>query len=216
MTIKRAVKSIRRRLDKLSPYPLFYPFIMSENEKAIFDAAIKESNNYLEFGLGGSSIRAIQKSKAKIYTVESSPDWIRHMRKYIYVKYFVNKRLFIFPVDIGPTGEWGYPKTNDYQPLFSDYSANVFKEIDSNTIDLVLVDGRFRVACILKVILECLETNNLKILIHDFWNREEYHVVLKYLDAIDKADTIGLFSIKDNVDLKSVKSDYDTYKYNPS
>ena len=81
---------------------------------------------------------------------------------------------------------------------------------------MALIDGRFRVACTLKLILECHKNSDLKILIHDFWDREEYHVVLRYLDIVDKADTIGLFSIKEPVDLESVRTDYGAYKVNPS
>ncbi len=73
MKLKAKVKNIIRRLDELSPYPLFYPFIMSHDEKIVFDEAINKSHHYLEFGLGGSSLRALQKSKTIIYTVESSP-----------------------------------------------------------------------------------------------------------------------------------------------
>lgn len=215
MNLKNKVKTVIEKLDRYSPYPLFYPFLMSNDEKAFFDSVIKNSQVYLEFGLGGSSLRAIQKSKAKIYTVESSPDWIKYLRKYTIVRCYENKRLFISSVDIGPIRGWGYPKANNPQNLFESYSSSIFKLIDSKVIDLALVDGRFRVACTLKIILEC-HNSSLKILIHDFWNRKEYHVLLKYLDTMDKVDTLGLFSVKENVDRKSVESDYETYKNNPS
>ncbi len=196
MSFKSRVKNIICALDKFSPYPIFYPFVMSQDEKDIFDDEIKESRHYLEFGLGGSSLRALQKSKAKIYTVESCPDWINRMRGYFIIKFFENKRIYIFPVDIGPTGKWGYPKSDKYQNKFEKYSSSIFKLIDIRSIDLALVDGRFRVACALKIILSCHENSNLRIIIHDFWHREEYHVLLKYFDTIKKADTIGVFSIK--------------------
>ena len=215
MTFKSKVKYLIHRLSKFSPYPIFYPFIMSKDEIIIFDEAIKKSRHYLEFGLGGSSLRALQKSKAKIYTVESSSDWINHMRQYFIFRYFENKRMYIFPVNIGPTGYWGYPESDDYQNLFEEYSSRIFESIDRKSIDLALVDGRFRVACTLKIILSCHENSNLKILIHDFWNREQYHIVLKYLDTVNKADTIGVFTIKNNIDIESVEKDYEAYKLNP-
>jgi len=215
MTFKSRVKNAIRRLDKLSPYPVLYPFVMSKDEKVIFDEAIKESQHFLEFGMGGSSLRALQKSKAKIYTVESSTDWINQMRKYFIVKIFENKRLYIFNVNIGPTGKWGYPTSDNDQNLFEAYSSNIFESIDRKSIDLALVDGRFRVACTLKIILSCHENNDLRILIHDFWNREHYHILLKYLDTVKQADSIGLFSIKNDVDLDSVEKDYEAYKLNP-
>lgn len=215
MTLKAKVKNIIRRLDKLSPYPLLYPFVMSHDEKIVFDKAISKSHHYLEFGLGGSSLRVLQKSKAKIYTVESSPEWIIQMRKYALLRCFENKRLYIFPVNIGPTRDWGYPESDNDQDLFEAYSSSIFEAIDRKSIDLALVDGRFRVACTLKIILSCYENKQLKILIHDFWNRQQYHIVLKYLDVVKKADTIGLFTIKNNVDIESVQNDYESYKLNP-
>lgn len=207
---------ISKALDKFSPYPLFFPFIMSKKEKSIFDKAVKESRHYIEFGLGGSTIRALQKSKTIIYTVESSADWIKYMRAYLFVSFFEKKkRLTIFPVNIGPVRDWGYPASADFKDSFESYSSDIFRFIDSKLIDLVLVDGRFRVACTLKTILECHENKNMRILIHDFWSRPHYHVVLKYLSTVNRADTIGLFSIKEDVDLKSAEKDYAAYKFDP-
>jgi hypothetical protein len=40
-------------------------------------------------------------------------------------------------------------------------------------------------------------------------------VVLKYLDVVDKIDTMGCFSIKNNVDLTAVAADYEAYKAVP-
>lgn len=215
MPLKALIKRTLIRLDPLSPYPRYYPFRMSENEKAIFDEAIKESRHYLEFGLGGSTLRAIQKSKAMIYTVESSAEWIEYMRKYVVFRFFQNKRLYIFPVNIGPLGDWGYPQSEEFRESFEKYSSDVFQSIDSTLIDLSLVDGRFRVACTLKIVLACHENSRIRIIIHDFWNRPHYHIVLKYLDTISRADTMGVFSIKKNVDLKAVEADYEAYKFNP-
>ncbi len=215
IALQTRLEKVIRTLDKFSPYPLFYPFVMSDAEKMLFDKTIKRSHHYLEFGLGGSTLRALQKSKAKIYTVESSPEWIKEMRKYLIIRYFENKRLFIFPVNIGPTREWGYPVSDKYKDLFEAYSAHIFELIDKKLIDLVLIDGRFRVACTLKAILACHENKDFKILIHDFWNRQEYHVVLKYLNVVKKVDTLGLFVIKPDIDLKEVAKDYEIYKFNP-
>jgi len=215
MRILRLLKGVVRRLDRLSPYPLFYPIVMSEKEKALFDRAIRYSRHYLEFGFGGSSLRALLKSKAKIYTVESSPEWIDFMRKYVVVRYFENKRLFIFPVDIGPTRDWGFPESDSYRDLFPSYSSDIFRFINKREIDMVFVDGRFRVACVLKTILECHSNNNLKILIHDFWTREHYQVVLKYLNILERVDSMGRFSIKDDIDLDEVRRDYEIYKEDP-
>jgi len=215
MPIRSKLKNIVRKLDMRSPYPIFYPFIMSSDEKNIFDAAVKKSRHYIEFGLGGSTLRAIQKSNAKIYAVESSSEWLAQMRRYFIFRYFENKRLHIFSVNIGPTKDWGYPEQDNDKNLFEAYPSKIFESIDRKIIDLALVDGRFRVACTLKIILACYENKNIKIIIHDFWNREQYHMVLKYLSVVERADTLGVFEIKNDIDIESVKNDFEAYKFNP-
>ncbi|WP_417521363.1 hypothetical protein [Marinobacter sp.] len=215
MTLKSFFKDIVKSVDRLSPHPFFYPFRMSNAEIMVFEEEVKKSKHYLEFGLGGSTLRAIQKSNAMIYTVESSSEWLEFMRKYIIIKYFEKKRLSIFLVNIGPTGDWGYPKSDVALEIFEKYSSGIFDVIGSGSIDLALIDGRFRVACTLKLILECHENSSLRILIHDFWDREQYHIVLKYLNTLRRVDTLGFFSIADNVDIEAVRADYEAYKLNP-
>ena len=208
------IKKTIRQVDRYSPFPLFYPFLMSDEEKRLFDRSIDGVNVYLEFGLGGSSLRAIRKSNAQIYSVESSVGWIDTMREYVAIRRSEKKRLHIVPVDIGPTHEWGRPEAENASK-FPAYSSCVYDVIDKNNIDLALIDGRFRVACTLKLIMECYENTALNVLIHDFWNREQYHIVLKYLDPIEKVDTLGLFKIKKDLDLTAVQEDYERYKFEP-
>lgn len=210
-----AWKQAVRKLDKVSPYPVLYPFVMSESERQVFDEAIKRSKNYLEFGLGGSTLRAIQNSKAQITSVESSVEWTAQMREYFILRYAERSRLHIFSVDIGPTENWGYPDSDSSDHLFESYSSDVFETIDAASLDLVLVDGRFRVACILKAILKCSGNENFSLLVHDFWNRAHYHCVLDYLDVVSKVDTIGRFSIKSDVDMDLVTKDYEQFKNDP-
>lgn len=205
----------KKILDRFSPYPVLYPLHLSDRETELFDRTVRSSSVFLEFGLGGSTLRALQKSKAKIYTVESNPVWITFMRRYIVFRYHENSRLFVFHIDIGPAKKWGFPESSDYKEKFPDYSSRVFKPLDGEAVDTVFIDGRFRVACVLKVILECHKNENLRILIHDFWDRKEYHIVLKYLKTLDRTGSMGLFSVRQNVDLKSIAADYDLYKTNP-
>ncbi len=215
MTIKTKIKKVVSEIDKFLPKALFYSFRMSSKEKYFFDEKIKNSDVYLEYGMGGSTFRVLQKSNAKVYSIDSSTDWISLMREYRQIRKMEKKgRLSLFHVDIGSTGEWGKPIDNSDKEKFPNYSSHIFTLIDKDSIDTVLIDGRFRVACALITILECNQNNNLQIMIHDFWNREEYHVLLKYFDVINKVDTLGVFKIKNNIDLNAVRDDYEFYKYN--
>jgi hypothetical protein len=213
--LRRLIKKFVLECDKLSPKPRYYHIEMTENEISLFDQTVKESSHYLEFGMGGSTFRVLQKSKAMIHTVESSQDWIINMQKYLLIRYMRNRRLIIYHINIGPIGQWGHPVGTTSKHLFPRYSSDVFKFLNKGEIDTVLIDGRFRVACVLKTILEFHANENVTILIHDFY-REEYHCVLEYLTEIERADNLCKFKIKHKVDLSSVKADYNKYKYNPN
>lgn len=76
------LKKLVRNIDRYSPYPLFYVLRMTANEVSLFDKYIKSSAHYLEFGSGGSTIRTLQKSNAKVYSVESSIEWIIMLENY--------------------------------------------------------------------------------------------------------------------------------------
>jgi len=212
--VSKPVKKFLHWLDYLSPRPLLYNIVMSNRERLLFEETVKDARHYLEFGMGGSTLLALQISRAKVYTVESSYEWIEHMRKYLLIRWYERKRLFIFHANIGPTGRWGYPISNLYRDHFSLYSERVFHFIGKQNIDVVFIDGRFRVACALQVILR-YNTNNLNILIHDFWNREYYHILLNYLEPLKKVDTLGLFAIRENINLNSVRKNYEIYKFDP-
>ena len=134
------------------------------------------------------------------------------MKQYLFIRRMEKTRLNLIHVDIGPTGEWGRPIGEESRDLFPSYSAKVFEEIEKEKIDTVLVDGRFRVSCVLKTIMECHSNERLNILFHDF-HREQYHIILKYLDEVSKEDTLVLLKLKEEIDFQELQADYDRYKY---
>lgn len=210
--IKKRIKWI----DYLSPWPLFYPWIMSENEKILFDKIIKRSNYFLEFGSGGSTIRSLTKSNTKIYSVDSSLEWIQFMRKYFIVRYFEGKRLDFLHIDIGPTKEWGNPIDDSFRHLYPNFSSKIFENLNPKDLDTIFVDGRFRVACVLNTIIHLYDVGSFEdktIMIHDFWNRDYYHVILRYVDVIAKVETLGVFKVKETLNIIEVKKHYDHYKF---
>lgn len=216
MSILQPLKTAIKAIDRKSPYPLFYEFVMFDEEKTLFDSTVKQARNYLEFGLGGSTLRVLQKSRARIYSVESSPQWTDHMRRYFLLRFMENRRLSIFLVDIGPTRDWGYPVSDQHRERFPAYTNGVFEKLNGTEIDVAFIDGRFRVACALRLILHCAENGSSpSILIHDFWNREQYRLLLDYLDVHARVNTLGLFRIKPDVDIGEVRSLYEEYKFIP-
>lgn len=176
--------------------------LMSDVEKALFLKTISEKGGvYFEFGSGGSTVAASGvDSIDEIISVESDSGWLDKVRTHL------TKKNLLISVDIGPTKDWGTPTDRRHSHKWSAYSS----AIDGHRPDVVLVDGRFRVACICKAILS-LNENGI-IVVHDFWNRTHYHVVLPFLDVVSRADTLAVFKVKSGVDKKKVLALWNEYK----
>ena len=75
-------------------------------------------------------------------------------------------------------------------------------KIEQDSIDLVFIDGRFRVACCLK----CYDiiNDNCLIAFDDFLNRPQYHIVLEYFDVIEKTkdNRMVILQKKKNVNVR--------------
>ena len=192
--------------------PSSYPFVMYEEEKELLKKYVSNTSQCLEFGLGGSTIFTLIHSKAKITSVDTNVNWINFMKKYKIIKTSLSNRLTILYVNIGPTRFWGYPIDNTHQDKFEQFSKRVFEINQGVKYDFILVDGRFRVACVLQSILNQSDNEAVFIGVHDYSIREEYKVVEQFLDIEEVSRTLSIFKIKKNVDLEEVKNMYEKYK----
>ena len=158
------------------------PFLLI-NDKKMFYRYLDKSKIYFEYGSGGSTYQAsIRNNIIKIYSVESDKKWQNILQEKIKsnnVIYFFNE------MNVQPNN-WGHPGPNSTQIQHINYSNYIRKltESEQKSIDLILIDGRFRVACCLK----CFDVINTDCLIvfDDFLNRTQYHVVLNYYDIVEK------------------------------
>ena len=198
------------RTDFHKEIPSKFPISLSENERTELIKQFNNHSDYLEFGAGGSTFLALLNSNINITSIESDENWLNFLRSWaVILKYEHLKRLVFKHVDIGKTGEWGYPVSEDKKEFYPNYSSKIFEE--KKDFDLIFIDGRFRVACALTAILNC--KNSTTILIHDYPIREEYHIVEKYLERIDTIDTLAIFKIKSDISFEDVRADYLKYKY---
>lgn len=163
------------------------PFFNSKDTK-MFYKYLHQCSNYFEFGSGGSTYQAsICSSVQNIYTVESDNTWIKKIKEKI-----TENRVHFLPIDIDTTpGNWGHPGPNCSNDRKKKYSDTI-KEFKN--IDLVLIDGRFRVACCLKV--HKFTNNETIVLFDDFLIREHYHVVLDYYDIIEQTSDNSMVALK--------------------
>lgn len=114
-----------------------------DNQSHTFKSQLKSANGYFEYGVGKSTIWALKNSCASIYGVDSSAEWITRVLN----ESGNNVRLNLRHIDLGPLSDWGRPTTLEKIQDFKNYTASYWKEISVNDIDLVLIDGRFRISC---------------------------------------------------------------------
>jgi len=152
------------------------------NDKQMFYKYLDKSKIYFEYGSGGSTYQAsIRNNIIKIYSVESDKEWQNILQQ----KITANNIIYFFnEMNVQPN-TWGHPGPNSTQIQHINYSNYIRKltETEQKSIDLILIDGRFRVACCLK----CFDIINTDCLIcfDDFLDRPAYHVVLDYYDIVE-------------------------------
>jgi len=187
---------------------------MTDKELTVLHAYMGDANRYLEFGAGESTVYAANSDNfLSVESVESSKEFIDHLidKNPLLSVAIEESKLTFHRVDIGETRSWGYPKNKKSRHLWPDYSHSVFNKPSEH--DLVLIDGRFRMACALNSILRTPE--NCIIMIHDFWNRPEYQFILKFLDVREKVDTLGVFTKNKDRNISKIQSLLNKYQYLP-
>ena len=255
------------------------PF-MSEKQIDIFSKYLEKSNNYYEFGSGGSIMLAIRKGVINIKSVESDKDFYekikkeiidnweetkkkslnmydenikiknklekilenkkevflggrnlteilreRHMKSYNQVnkeikqlENFIKKinedikfNIDIQYIDINakPNG-WGYPSDETKKENWEKYSRSILNH--DEIFDLILVDGRFRVACALCSLYKMDE--NSVLLFDDYVSRKYYHILQDFFYPIETVDNnMKVFKKRDDIDFDIVEKSITHYKH---
>jgi hypothetical protein len=178
------------------------PFI-KQNDKLMFYKYLDKSNVYFEYGSGGSTYQAsLRNNINKIFSVESDLVWHNKLKENIVNKSHIN---FIYnDMDTKPN-TWGHPGVNSNESQWINYSDQIIllDKKTQNDIDLVMIDGRFRVACCLK----CFNiiNDNCLIAFDDFLNRPHYHIILSYFDIIDKTQDNMMVILKKKHSIEDIQ-----------
>lgn len=160
---------------------------LSTNDTTMFYKYLDTIKVYFEYGSGGSTYQAsIRPNICKIYSVESDIVWQNKVKQVTRFQESHKDIIHIFNEMDTQQNNWGYPGTNATNIQKINYSNHITKLTKDQQleIDLVLIDGRFRVACCLK----CFDVirNNCLIAFDDFLNRKHYHIVLDYFDIVEQ------------------------------
>ncbi|MCX7560664.1 hypothetical protein OS190_13885 [Sulfitobacter sp. F26204] len=146
----------------------------------------------LEYGSGGSTVMASEMPDKTIFSVESSRVWTKMMKRW-----FDEAQPVSMPdmrhVNIGPTGKWGTPIDSRAYQRYSLYPLSVWDSPEFKHPDVILVDGRFRVACALTAMLRC--TKKTTLLFDDYEGRKGYHVLEDYLEKEEVVGKMARFTV---------------------
>lgn len=163
--------------------PLFDPA-----STPFFVERLTHARRYLEFGSGGSTILASELGKPFV-TIESDPYFLKAVEAEIRAKGLSldPTQQSLVPVSIGLTEAWGVPvfqrKTAGRLSRWKRYVTAPWDRGGSDVSpDLILIDGRFRVACALEVARQLRDRTDWTLLIDDYAERPHYWVVEEFLE----------------------------------
>lgn len=172
--------------------PASFPIAMSDAEVQCLRKHLARARRYLEFGSGGSTAIASAYPITQVVSVETDLAWINKMSAHQGIaKRLEEGTLRFHHVDVGPTATWGWPSDDATAIKWPAYYRDIW--LLEEKFDLILVDGRFRLACALSAILHA--TPGTKILIHDF-ERDYYHPVLRFVDRVYQVERLAVLRVR--------------------
>jgi hypothetical protein len=149
-----------------------------------FREQLQKARNYLEYGSGGSTILANQ-MVTNLVSVDSDASFLADVRRKLETHDRRAMAKLIY-VNIGLTQHWGMPvftkPTRRRVRRWEEYAKapwRYFRTIGQQP-DLILVDGRFRVACVLESLLSLSPLTETQILLDDYVDRPEYEVIEQF------------------------------------
>lgn len=176
-----------RRASIVWPLPKeikFYPN-MSSIEIIEFSFFMKKENIYFEFGSGGSTNIASY-YKLKVYSVESDAKWHNKLKTNGIIANYIT-------IDL-KSNYFGFPGNDTSLKDWKVYIQAYKKEYNA---DIILIDGRFRVACALDIFSKI--RNDTLVIFHDYNIRKEYHIIEDYYLKIKEWLNLAVFIKRKNI-----------------
>lgn len=148
----------------------------------VFLERLSRSASYLEFGAGSSTLQAAHLA-GDVTSVESDARFLGAVG----LKCLPMEPHLIHG-DIGRTGPWGVPSSKRPSrhrvAKWRNYPTAPWRvRGEDYRADLILVDGRFRVACALAVILHQPD-ENWTLLVDDYAGRTEYQPIGQFAELV--------------------------------
>ena len=172
----------------------------SKKSNIFFKNKLKNSKHYFEYGAGSSTLYA-DINKKKFTSIELDKSFFFMIKKRL-----IKKKIFF--INLGPVGEFSYPLFKNKKKILS-YVNSINPYFNKKIYpDFILIDGRFRVACCLNLLL-IMNKKKIKstILIDDYEKRDHYKI-LKNFFYIKRVGRMAILNAKKKVIHPNILNNY--------
>lgn len=157
------------------------------------------NTRYFEWG-SGFTTRTADNIAMRVTSIEGSREWYLKM-----IEHTFSERTTLTYIDIGKTGAFS-------QPEDPGRGKKYIRAINS-TQDVILVDGRWRVACAISAFPFLAPTGRL--MVHDF-GRKSYHSLLTIYDKETEVDHLTVLTPKPNVSTRVLQKLMHDFERDPA
>jgi hypothetical protein len=171
-------------------------------EWSLFRKALAQTRTYAEYGSGASTLFVDSLQTHDLVSVETDPLWADRLRPRL------SRRARVIHIDLGPVGPWGRPDTYQHADKFTTYFEGAF--LDNFEPDMILIDGRFRVACFLTCLLRAAA--GTQIIWDDYGFRPHYHVVENLLKPSSVTTRQALFVVPESLPKTEIREMLDSFR----
>lgn len=165
---------------------------MPEAQIKYLTEAYHKAQVILEYGSGGSTMIAARLPGKYVMSVESSLAWTREMRQQLDSPDVISP-VTMYNVDIGETGAWGRPSSDRSWRDYHNYPNSIWDEAFFRHPDLILIDGRFRTACLATALLR--SQRPIEVLFDDYTVRPLYHLIERVIKPSQIIDKMAVFHV---------------------
>ena len=164
--------------------------ILFDGDDYLFKQYLINCNIYFEYGVGASTRWVLENTISKIISVDTDKKWLNTIN---FSKQ--SPRIKLNWVNLGDLENWGRPKSYEYRDQFIDYISNVWSF--NEKADVILIDGRFRVACFLYSLINA-KINSI-IIFDDYNNRPYYHIIEEVVPVYKICGRQAVFRVPKNM-----------------
>lgn len=162
----------------------------------LFRQAVAGAKRYAEWGAGESSLWLSRNTEIRFRSIETDLTWVEKLNNALGGE----SNGEVIRVDLGEVERWGRPVSyNRFENIGAYLNAPFAEDFDP---EVVLIDGRFRVACFFTSLLSA--STGTKLVFDDYVSRRYYHIVENFLLPQEVSNRQALFVVPAEIDRNEI------------